>query len=214
MEYFDLPANFDLRFKTLIISFQNVTYALNNAIKSEYLLSGPSAPQLTTPSEFTNPLDTRRDRKRKRDNPEQSSRKFQSSRPKKKTMTVMVTARHTVRQYNPDRVQTLDSVGGLVLSPYFHNLLPTSASGTEQRTARSSVKILNQQAVQLPTIEPPNEWWAMEPSPVTNTKSITVFRENSALYYNLWLAKPILIQGLFPFATFFSFTYRLLRTNI
>ena len=184
---FDLPANFDLHFKTLIASFQNVTYVLNNAIKSEYLVSGPSVP-----STWTNPtplLYTRRDRKRKRDNPEQHPSKKIKSGSKKKTWTAKVSeeipARPTVicGQCSPDRVQTLDSVDRRVVSSYFRR----------QHTARSrSVKEL---------AKPPNGWWAMEPSPVTDSKSIAVIRANSALYYNLWLAKPDLIQGLFLFST-------------
>ena len=196
---FDLPANFDLHFKTLIASFQNVTYVLNNAIKSEYLVSGPSVPSTWTNP--TPPLYTRRarrDRKRKRDNPEQHPSKKIKSGSKKKTWTVKVSeeipARSTVicGQCGPDRVQTLDSVDRWVVSPYFR----------KQRTSRSgTVKKLAKPPVQLPTIEPPNEWWAMEPSPVTDSRSIAVIRANSTLYYNLWLAKPDLIQGLFLSST-------------
>ena len=193
---FDLPANFDLHFKTLIASFQNVTYALNNAIKSEYLVSGPSAPSTWTNP--TPPLYTRRDRKRKRDNPEQHPSKKIKSGFKKKTWTVKVSeeipARPTVicGQCSPDRAQTLDSVDRRVVSPYFR----------KQRTSRPrTVKKLAEPPVQLPTIEPPNEWWAMEPSPVMDSRSIAVIRANSKLYYNLWLAKPDLIQGLFLFLT-------------
>ena len=65
MKDLDLPANFDARFKTLITSFQTVTYALNNAIKSEYFVSEALS---------THSYTSLQDRKRKRDEPAERPR--------------------------------------------------------------------------------------------------------------------------------------------
>lgn len=51
----------------------------------------------------------------------------------------------------------------------------------------------------LPAIEAPELWWEADTIAVTRKRTIARFKSNPVLYYNIWNAKPTLVQGMFKY---------------
>jgi len=84
----------------------------------------------------------------------------------------------------------------ILASPYFvASTEGTSDIGPSQpkRRRKRTAAVIEEPII--PTIEPPERWWETEALPVRDTISFTHFQTHSFLYYQLWLAKPVLIQG-------------------
>ena len=83
-----------------------------------------------------------------------------------------------------------------VASPYFAasaQAMDDVDLSTSQRGRKRTKTVIEEPII--PVIDPPELWWETEALPVKDPISFVHFRAHSLLYYQLWLAKPILIQG-------------------
>lgn len=84
-----------------------------------------------------------------------------------------------------------------VASPCFTDSRREQNGSLLKRRRKSATKIVEGEV--LPVINPPEFWWEVQELSVKDAVSFTHFRTHSRLYYQLWLAKPTLIQGSHPF---------------
>ena len=92
----------------------------------------------------------------------------------------------------PARGRKRDKLQKTVTSPYFSGN-SQGANDLVSRPRKRAKTIVDVPV--LPVIDPPARWWKKEPLPVKDSRSFARFRAHSSLYYQLWLAKPRLIQG-------------------
>lgn len=105
-------------------------------------------------------------------------------------------------------VQKQKAASSVSTSPYFlRTAYSTEPPGAPTRRRKrlsspigSSARMCRKQTINvigeiLSIIEPPKLWWTVEGLPAKDAVSIAHFRAHPRLYYQLWLAKPTLIQG-------------------
>jgi hypothetical protein len=83
----------------------------------------------------------------------------------------------------------------VVTSAYFTGDAEVASELGPSKPKRRKRTITVVDAPVIPIIEPPECWWETETLPVKDAISLGHFKAQSVLYYQLWLARPVLIQG-------------------
>jgi hypothetical protein len=84
--------------------------------------------------------------------------------------------------------------GMVMSSPYFSGTAQVAGPTQPKRRRKKTAPVVDVEQI-LPVIDPPEFWWKTERLPVKDALSFIHFRRHSVQYYQLWLAKPVLIQG-------------------
>lgn len=189
----------------LIHGLRNLTESLNEA-RTAYLIPTPARrPQaLVTSRYFTNARKRSRSpqwpssRKRVRVSDEDSHATLIQTWYREVTFAVEIPVgtSSAILPKTPARRNKRDrkTRAKIVTSPYFtvkESAGSTKADPNTPKRRRQPVSIATDV---LPVIDAPNLWWEADTVPA-DIQSVARYKRDSLLYYSLWLAKPILIQG-------------------
>jgi hypothetical protein len=86
----------------------------------------------------------------------------------------------------------------VVTSAYFTGGAEAASELGPSKPKRRKRTVTVVEAPVIPVIEPPERWWETDTLPVKDAISLAHFKAHSVLYYQLWLARPVLIQGTQP----------------
>ena len=201
----------DNAFNNLINTIKGLTDTLSGGSTGQYL-TPPQTPRkdaskvVVTSPYFTRNTTGKRIRNR---SPSPLPRKKKKSKTVRRDQKVLVDAVEisVISPYFPPtpegesipaRGRKREKELDVVASAYLSGSAEVAKELSPSKPKRHKRTIAVVEAPVIPVIEPPERWWETEKLPVKDAISLAHFKAHSVLYYHLWLARPVLIQGTQP----------------